>query len=87
MAINKTSNFWILLLCTLAGLTVGNFIGELFDGVSFLKWVNYVGNFGLDQPLQINLGVIWISFQLKFKITLASIIGMIAGILVYQKIK
>lgn len=87
MAIHKNTNFWVLLLCMLAGLTVGNFIGELGSQVAFLKWINYAGHFGLDSPLQIDLGVIWLSFQVKLNITLAAILGMVCGVLVYQKIK
>ncbi len=87
MAINKATNFWVLILCMLAGLTVGNFIGELCSTVSFLKWINYAGHFGLDNPVRIDLGVIWISFQVKLNITLAAIFGMIGSVLIYQKIK
>ena len=87
MAINKTTNFWILLICMLAGLTVGNFIGSLCSTVSFLKWMNYAGHFGLDSPVQINLGVIWLSFQVKINITLAGILGMIGSVFVYKKIQ
>ncbi len=87
MANQKTEQFWILLLCMLSGLTVGYFIGNLCNQVSFLKWMNYTGSFGLDQPVQVNLGVIWFSLQVKFKITLTAILGMLAGVFVYKKIK
>lgn len=82
----KFGNFWILLLCILSGLTVGYFIGNLCEHVEVLKWMNYTGTFGLDQPIQMNLGVLWFSIQVKFNITLAAIIGMLLGILLYKKI-
>ncbi len=84
--VSKFGNFWILLLCILSGLTVGYFIGSLCDDISFLKWMNYTGTFGLDQPIQVNLGVLWLSIQIKFKITLAAVIGMLLGIMLYKKI-
>lgn len=87
MANQKTEQFWILLICMLSGLTVGYFVGNLCDRVSFLKWMNYTGSFGLDQPVQVDLGVIWFSLQVKFKITLTAILGMLAGVFVYKKIK
>lgn len=87
MANQKTGQLWILLLCMLSGLTVGYFIGSLCEPISFLKWMNYTGTFGLDQPVQVNLGVIWFSLQVKFNITLTAIIGMLAGVFVYKKIK
>lgn len=79
------NNFWIFLLCMLSGLTVGYFIGSLCTNVSFLKWLNYAGCFGFDQPIQLNLGVIWFSIQIKFNITISSIIGMILGLFLYKK--
>ena len=87
MANQKTGQLWILLLCMLSGLTVGYFLGNLCEEVSFLKWMNYTGVFGLDQPVQVNLGVIWFSLQVRFKFTLNAIIGMLVGVFVYKKIK
>ncbi|WP_180270702.1 DUF4321 domain-containing protein [Sporanaerobium hydrogeniformans] len=86
MTSNKSANTWILILCMLAGLTVGNFLGELCAQVSFLKWMNYAGVFGLDNPIQLDLGVMWLSFQAHLNITLAGILGMVAGVLIYKKI-
>lgn len=34
-------NFWILLIMLLAGIVLGGFIGQLADGISWLKWMNY----------------------------------------------
>ena len=84
--VSRFGNFWVLLLCILSGLTVGYFIGNLCDNVSFLKWMNYTGTFGLDQPIQVNLGVLWFSIQVKFNITLAAVMGMLLGITLYKKI-
>lgn len=76
----------VLLICLLCGLTIGYFIGELCEPIKYLRWCNKPGIFGLDEPLQLNLGVIWFSFQIKLKITVASIIGMLLGIVLYKKI-
>lgn len=81
-----SGNFWILIMCMLSGLTVGYFLGNLCSQVSLLSWVNYSGTFGLDQPFQLNLGVIWFSVQIKFNITLASILGLLFGVFLYKKI-
>lgn len=87
MANQKAGQLGILLLCMLSGLTIGYFLGNLCEEVSYLRWMNYTGSFGLDQPVQVNLGVIWFSLQVKFKFTLTAIIGMLAGVFVYKKIK
>ncbi len=85
MLSNKSTSLWVLILCMLAGLTVGNFLGELCTQVNFLKWMNYAGVFGLNTPIQLDLGVIWLSFQVRLNITLAGILGMVAGLLIYKK--
>ena len=79
-------NVGILILCLLSGLTVGYFVGELCSGIKFLSWMNYAGVFGLDTPVQVNLGVIWFSLQIKFNISIASIMGLLSGIFVYRKL-
>lgn len=86
MANGKFGNFGVLLLCMLSGLTVGYFIGNLCNDFSYLKWLNYAGTFGLDQPFQVDLGVVWFSFQVKFNITLTAIIGLLLGVFLYKKI-
>lgn len=76
----------ILLLCMLSGLTVGYFVGNLCSDFTYLKWLNYAGVFGLDQPFQVDLGVIWFSFQVKFNMTLSSVMGLLLGVFLYKKI-
>lgn len=82
----KAKNFWVLLLCMLAGLTVGYFIGELCMKVPGLSFVNYQQIFGLEEPIPIDLGVISAVFKFQIKISLAGILGMVGGILIYKKI-
>lgn len=82
----KTKNFWILLLCMLAGLTIGNFMGELCSGVKALNFIHYGQAFGLQDPVTIDLGVIIMAFKFQIKITLAGILGLLCGILLFKKI-
>lgn len=82
----KTNSIWVLLLCMLCGLTVGYFIGDLCSQVEVLRWLNFAGDFGLDQPIQLNLGVIWLSVQIKLHVTLAAILGLLLGIFLYKKL-
>lgn len=84
--INTKNNIWVLVLCMLCGLTVGYFIGSLCSQITYLEWMNYAGTFGFDQPIQLNLGVLWFSVQIKCHITLASIAGLLLGVLLYKKI-
>lgn len=79
-------NFWILLIMLLAGIVLGGFIGQLADGISWLKWMNYGQSFGLDIPLVIDFGLLVITFGLTIKITMASIIGVAVALFIYKMI-
>lgn len=73
-------NSWACFLLILAGIVIGGFIGSLFPN-SFL---NYGSSFGLTNPLELNLGILAISFGLSIHITIASIIGIIVAIVIYH---
>ena len=79
-------NFWLLLIMLLAGIVLGGFIGQLADGISWLKWRNYGQSFGLDTPLVIDFGLLVITFGLTIKITMASIIGVAVALFIYKMI-
>ena len=64
-------NNWACFLLILAGIVIGGFIGNLF---------------GLAEPLILDLGILCITFGLTIKITVASIIGIVIGIIVYRMI-
>lgn len=82
----KAKNFWVLLLCMLSGLTVGYFIGDLCRDIPFLSFLNYSQVFGLDQPISLDLGVLLAVVKLQIKISLAGILGMVAGVIIYKKL-
>ena len=77
-------NGWVLLLLLLAGVVLGGFIGTLTETISALSWLNYGQSFGLDSPIVLNLGIMIITFGLNIKITIASIVGLILGGVVYR---
>jgi len=84
MAITKSKNNWALFLLLLAGIVLGGFIAELTKTVSALNWLSFGNEFGLEQPVILNLGVIVVTFALKIKITIASIIGVVLAIIIYK---
>ena len=79
----REKNIWILLVFLLAGLVVG---GRLASSVSWLWWLSYEQEFGLQTPLVLDLNVLKLTFGLMFKINIASIIGMVLSIFIYKKI-
>lgn len=82
----REKNIWILLVFLLAGLVVGGLLGKLAADVPWLWWLSYEQQFGLENPLVLDLSVIKLTFGLMFKINVASIIGMILAIFIYKKI-
>ena len=68
----REKNIWILL--------------GLASSVSWLWWLSYEQEFGLQTPLVLDLSVLKLTFGLMFKINIASIIGMVLSIFIYKKI-
>lgn len=73
-------NGWTCFLLILAGIVIGGFIGSLFPST----WLNYGQSFGLTSPLILDLGILSITFGLTINITIASIIGIAAAIVIYR---
>ena len=82
----RDKNIWILLVFLLAGLVLGGLLGELASRVDFLWWLSYGESFGLAAPVELDLNVISIRFGLRFRMNVASIIGMAMAIFVYRKV-
>lgn len=81
----------VFTLLMLAGIVIGGFMGYLARDISWLSWLNYGQEFGLGSPdgsgaLQLNIGVIILTFGLSIRISIASIIGVIISMLIYSKL-
>ncbi len=77
---------WTLLLILLSGIVLGGFIGYLCRNVGFLSWLNYGQTFGLSSPVVLDLGIMVLTFGLTITINIASILGIIIGIIIYKKL-
>lgn len=82
---SSDKGFWVLILVLLAGLTVGGFIGTLCRDIPYLGWLDYGQTFGLEEPMKLDLGLLWFSIQLVVKFTISGIIGMVLSGIVYRK--
>lgn len=79
-------NRWACFLLILAGIVLGGFIGSLAGNISFLSWLNYGQSFGLTTPVVLDLGILVLTFGLTIHISIASIIGVVIGIIIYRLI-
>jgi len=82
----KNKGGWLLILFILCGLVLGGLIGNAASQVDFLWWLSYGDEFGLSSPIELDLGIIKLTFALMVTVNVASILGMIAAIFVYRKI-
>jgi len=80
----KSYGATVLVLFMLCGIVLGGFIGNLAGSVGALSWLDYGQTFGLSSPLILDLGVLSLTFGLTIRISIASIAGVVAAILIYR---
>ena len=81
----KDKNIWLLLIFILAGIVIGGVIGELTKGINWLWWLSYGLDFGMAEPLSLDLHILRLTFGLMVKINVASIIGIGISIWLYRR--
>ena len=81
----RDKSFWILLIFILSGLVIGGLLGNLASNVNGLWWLSFGQEFGLSEPLILDLQVVKLTFAVTFKINIASIIGVIISMFIYRK--
>lgn len=82
----KDKNFWILLVFILAGIVIGGLLATYTSEISWLKWLSYGQEFGLKNPIELDLNVFSITLGLWIKINVASIIGILIAIFAYRRV-
>ena len=82
----KEKNIWVLIVFLLAGLVIGGLLGKLAGGVPWLWWLAYEQEFGLNNPLVLDLNILKLTFGLMIHINVASIIGMLVAVFIYRKV-
>jgi len=74
--VKKKSGLKILALVVF-GATLGAIVGSKLGHVSYFKWLNMGKTFGITEPVKLDLGLIFTSIQVSFKLTVSSILGII----------
>ena len=82
----RDKNIWILMLFILSGLVIGGLLGELASQVPWLYWLSYAQQFGLDNPMVLDLNIVKLTFACVIKINVASIIGLAIAVFIYKKV-
>lgn len=81
----KEKSTLVLIIFVLCGLVIGGLLGELAKNISWLSWLSYGQQFGLANPVTLDLGVVELTLGLMFKINVSSIIGIIIAVFIYRK--
>ncbi len=81
----KEKSTLVLIIFVLCGLVIGGLLGELAKNISWLNWLSYGQQFGLANPVTLDLGVVELTLGLMFKINVSSIIGIIIAVFIYRK--
>lgn len=82
----REKNLWILLIFLLCGIVIGGLIANFASQVSWLSWFAYGEEFGTSGPVGLDLSILKISIELRIKINVASIVGMIIAAFIYNKL-
>ena len=85
MRMREGKNSLSLFLILLSGLVIGGFIGHYLAEIPFTKWLAYGQNFGISEPVGIDLGIIKLQFGLMLRINVAGVIGLLLGLLLYKR--
>ncbi len=81
----REKNIWILLIFLLSGIVIGGLIATYAPQVSWLSWLAYGEEFGTSGPIGIDLSILKLSFEVRIRISVASIVGMIIAAIIYKK--
>ena len=74
---------WLLVCLVLIGFVLGTLIAQIFPG----NFLSYGQDFGLNTPVELNLGFMILTLGLQFHITIAGIIGVIVAFVIYRFIR
>lgn len=79
----RKGNSIYLILIILMSVIIGTIIGNAFSG--FLPILNYGEGIGFG-PATLDLNIFKLTFGFSANLTVAGIIGLIAGIIIYRKL-
>jgi len=82
----KSKNRILFFSIVFAGILLGGIIGSFLGKIPGLSFLNTGIEFGIAEPLKLNLMVLEITFGLLFRINIISILGATGGYILAKKI-
>ena len=82
----KGRDILIAVLVIVTGAVVGGLIAQLTKDIAWLSWLSFGASFGIsaDSPLVLDLAVLKLVFGCMIEINIATILGVIAALLIYR---
>ncbi len=74
---------WLLIWLVLIGFVLGTVIAQVFPST----FLNYGREFGMNGPIEFDMGFMILNFGLRFNITIAGILGVILSFVIYRFIR
>lgn len=74
----------IVIVCV--GIILGGFLGEMALSVPGLSFLSAGKTFGIMSPMELELGIIKLTFGLVIRLNIAGAIGVIISLIVIKKI-
>lgn len=80
----KSKSSWLLILFMATGVILGSLVGNFLGSTASI--LNYGPEpFGLNN-LEVNLGVIYFQITLLFTVNIASLIGLLLAIIIFNRL-
>ena len=80
---NSVNSIWIIIIF-LVGVVAGGFISEYAGTIPYLSWLQYGKEFGVMEPIIVDMGILKITFAFTIKFTIGGILGIIISIIIYK---
>ena len=83
------TSFWLNLFLICVGVVTGSMVNEITAGIPWLSWLSYGLSFGTQTPVNLNLGILTLTFGINIDLTISAIIfialSLILGKLIVKK--
>ncbi len=77
---------FLTIVLLLSGLVMGVLLGELATSVSALSFLNFGFDFGMAQPVVLNLGIMKLTLGFWMKLNIAGVIGLVLAAVISNKL-
>jgi len=86
----KTDSVIVLLVILILGTLIGSVVGEVIASLAPGGWIEAIFskgvNPGLTPPAVLDLKVLTVTFGLTLRVNLASLLGIVLALFIYQKL-